>query len=1302
MTSNNTAENVESVSFLRPPKPLTVSSTDNSKNWQLWLQQYEWFETATQLKKKPADIQVATFMSSIGIDAVSIFNTFTFQLNEAKKIENIKAKFKEYFVPKQNTTYERYKFNKLSQIDGEPFDEFLTKIKSQGNLCKFENLLDSIVCDKVVIGIKCDKIREKLLSEPDLNIDKAIQMCKAAELASLQLNDITQANNNLNVSVIGRKKNNKSLAKINESFSETYDCSRCGTKHGKRSCPAYKKKCSKCNIRGHFAEMCFAKHKQKIYTLNKSSSESSINSDSSDIYIDAIITNADDKKNWYEVIRIKNTTLKVKLDSGAHCNVLSKKDSNNVGLPLTQSKTKAIVAYSGHKMPVIGKITADTVIRDKLYKISFLIVDGEVPPILGRDDCELTKLILRVKEIKKEHDVFTGIGRFKNYEYDIDFVDNPVFKIHAARKIPHTIKDQVKHQLDEMVKNGIIVKQTEPTKAVSPMVVVKKKGKIRICIDPTDINKNVMRRHFPLTTIDEISARIQNSKYFTKLDCQKGFWQIKLSKRTQKYLTFATPWGRFSYLVLPFGLCSAPEIFQQIMSEMLCDFKNVEVSMDDILVHAETLQQLNNIQSKVLKKIENSGFTLNKDKCVFNVERLEFLGHVVSSKGLEMDPLKYEAITNFKTPENIAELQRFLGMVQYLTKFISNMSETTQPLRELLKIDNEWVWTEQQDAAFLKIKKILSSAPVLKFYDVNSDVVIQSDASSYALGAAIFQNDRPVAYVSRALNKSEINYAQIEKEALAIKFACNKFHQYIYGKNVTIHTDHKPLEMIFKKPIFSAPPRLQRILLDVIRYSPKIEYHKGKTMFVADALSRDCNNPTCNVTEDVEVLVILSMSNTRIKSIISATQDDPELQIISNLVLTGWPVDQSDLPNVAKSYWNFRDEVTFVDGLLFKGQKVIIPRTQKNDILVQLHRGHFGIQRTLSIAREYVFWIGLTKDVIDFVERCSVCQKTQRKNPKEPLILKCIPSYPFEIVATDIFTLKNVDYLLIVDSYSGFFDFKKLYQNTSKEVIEILKTWFSVHGIPSKLESDNGPHYSSMIFKQFASDWNFEHVTSSPKFPQSNGLSERYVQTAKNMLRKCLMDGSDVQLALLNFRNTPGSDNLNSPSQRLMSRVTRNLLPIGKALLVPKVIVNVSEQLNKKRNLQKIYSDKHSKRAPEMSIGDNVRVQNGHRDWIAGKIVEKCNSPRSFIVRTESNGLYRRNTSQLRPTKMISQHSFPEINNPEIHENPRRHSSVIDDSSHETGSTNNISEPPVTSNNSSSTMVTRSGRLVRPPVKLDL
>lgn len=1297
----------EGVGFLRPPKCLSLSGSDNSKCWQLWLQQYEWFETATQLKKKPPEIQVATFMSSIGTDAVNIFNTFTFPNNDGEDINKIKDKFKQYFVPKLNVTYERYKFNKLTQLENEPFDEFLTKIRSQSSLCKFDIIHDSILCDKIVIGVKCEKLRERLLSETDLVLDKAIQMCKAAELASFQLNDMAQAIDNSNVNAVGKAKwkSKPKQMKSEDNSTDTFDCTRCGTVHGKRCCPAYNKRCKRCNKRGHFAEKCFVKkEKLQAHAVNDSSSENESESGDSDLYIDTISSNADDRKNWYEVIRIESTDIKVKLDSGAHCNVLSKKHSIIVGLPLLKSKTKSIIAYSGHQMPVIGKIVANTVVRNKLFKISFLVVDGHVSPILGRDDCEKTKLILRVKEVCTGDEIFTGVGRFKNFEYDIDLIENAEFKVHAARKIPHTIRGEVKRQLDEMVKAGIIKKQIEPTDAVSPMVVVKKKGKIRICLDPTDINKNVRRRHFPLTTIEEISSRIQNSKFFTKLDCQKGFWQIKLSDRTQKYLTFATPWGRFSYLVLPFGLCSAPEVFQRIMSETLGDIPNVEVSMDDILIHAESMEKLSTIQAKVFRKLKSSGFTLNKDKCVFGVERVDFLGHVVSSNGLEIDKSKVEAISSFKAPTNLVELQRFLGMVQYLTKFIKNMSEKTQPLRELLKSDVEWVWTDRQDAAFSEIKAMLLSAPVLKFYDVTQDVVIQADASSYALGAALFQGDRPVAYVSRALTSSEVNYAQIEKEALAIKFACNKFHQYIYGKNVLVYSDHKPLEIIFKKPIFAAPARLQRILLDIARYSLKVVYHKGSSMYVADALSRDCENVSREEPEEVEVLVILSMSDVRRESIIAATKNDRELQIVRDFVLNGWPSDQSKLPTVAKNYWNFRDEISYVDGLLFKGQKVIIPKEQKSEILTQLHRGHFGIQKTLSIAREYVFWVGLTADLTSFVEKCSVCQKTQRKNSKEPIILKSVPEFPFEIVATDIFTVNGHDYLLIVDSYSGYFDFRMLRQNTSKEVIEFLKSWFAVHGIPAKLESDNGPHYSSSLFAKFAAEWNFSHVTSSPKYPQSNGLAERFVQVAKNMLKKCSMDGSDVKLALLNYRNTPRGS-LGSPNQRLMSRITRNLFPVSKAMLAPKVVVKVFDKMTALRNGQKFFGDRGSKPAPEMNVGDSVRVQAGHRDWVGARIIGKSKSPRSFIVKTDAGGTYRRNSSQIRPTKAVIRLASA------VRDGPReffgegqcvpasnQNASSRDEMQHENLAAD---EPAVTSGNVTTTM-TRSGRIVRPPVRLDL
>lgn len=217
---------------------------------------------------------------------------------------------------------------------------------------------------------------------------------------------------------------------------------------------------------------------------------------------------------------------------------------------------------------------------------------------------------------------------------------------------------------------------------------------------------------------------------------------------------------------------------------------------------------------------------------------------------------------------------------------------------------------------------------------------------------------------------------------------------------------------------------------------------------------------------------------------------------------------------------------------MFKGQKVIIPAKEKSNTLQQIHSGHQGIQRTLAVARNHVFWLNMTKEITDYIEKCGICEATQRSNIKEPMIIKEIPTHPFQIVASDLFTFQGREYLLMVDSYSGYFDFQQLHHTTSKECIEKFKSWFAIHGVPAKLESDNGPQFASSEFKKFAKTWNFIHITSSPKYPQSNGLAERFVQTAKNMLRKCSIDNSDINLALLTYRNTPRNDALGSPNQR--------------------------------------------------------------------------------------------------------------------------------------------------------------------------
>lgn len=586
-----------------------------------------------------------------------------------------------------------------------------------------------------------------------------------------------------------------------------------------------------------------------------------------------------------------------------------------------------------------------------------------------------------------------------------------------------------------------------------------------------------------------------------------------------------------------------------------------------------------------------------------------------------------------KTPTNVKEVQRLLGMINYVGKFVKNLSQLTEPLRKLLHKETAWHWEAEQEEAVKNIKIAMKSLPVLAYYNVNKPVKLSVDASSTAMGCCLMQNDKPIAYGTRALTKSQQNHPQIVKEAMAIRFGCNKFHEYIYGKDLSIDTDHKPLETIFKKPISDAPLRLQGILWDVLQYSPKVKYVKGTSIPIADTLSRDCIANETENDETYQINSIVSITDEACQRFKVSTQKNEELQLLKAVVKNGWPCEDKDLPEAVKKYATFKAEITCEDDLLFKRDRVIVPRAEIQKIMNDLHTGHSGINNTLARARNSTFWIGQTADIKNFVESCAICQRTQKTNTKEPALMKTVPQYPFQLVSSDLFKHQGDDYLLIADHYSGFFDFKKLKSSTSQEVIWLLKQWFAVHGIPETFESDGGPQYSSRKFSEFASKWNFEHRLSSPRYPRSNEFAERNVQTAKNLLKKCAMDGTDPYLALLLLRNTDRNETLKSQSQRLFSRATRSIIPTNRKNLHPKVIENVTEELTNLRMVQKKYFDKVSKKMEELQAGDKVRMQIGHRDWIGAKVIEKTQHPRSVVVETVNGNQYRRNNHHLHKTK---------------------------------------------------------------------
>ena len=260
---------------------------------------------------------------------------------------------------------------------------------------------------------------------------------------------------------------------------------------------------------------------------------------------------------------------------------------------------------------------------------------------------------------------------------------------------------------------------------------------------------------------------------------------------------------------------------------------------------------------KVMKRAREKNIKFNKSKLQFKLQQVTYMGNIITANGLKPDPSKIDAIIHMPPPENRQSLQHFLGMVKYLTQFVPNESSITAPLRTLLKKDVPWSWEHEQESAFQQIKNALTQPIILQFFNVNKPVTIQTDASQSGIGSCLMQETKPVAYASRALTDTEKNYSQIEKEMLAICFACAKFHQYTYGQQVEVLTDHRPLETIFKKPIAKAAPRLQRMLLQLQRYSLEVKFVPGKYMYVADTLSRAylSDNSTCGTPDDIEIMV---------------------------------------------------------------------------------------------------------------------------------------------------------------------------------------------------------------------------------------------------------------------------------------------------------------------------------------------------------------------------------------------------------------------------------------------------------------
>ena len=1056
------------------------------------------------------------------------------------------------------------------------------------------------------------------------------------------------------------------------------------TTRRRESCPAYRRACSKCGKYNHFAAMCrsrraWADRNKSRQTVRAVDHEETEDTECDEIYSisDSAAVQLDDSQ--LVTLKLKSgNSLRFQPDTGAQCNVLPvhlyKKATKDVGLKHVRQYQTAIVAYGGSKIPVVGEVQIRVSRGDNQFLLDCKLVDStEIRPLLGRKACIGMKIIKYIDN-DKIHKPSTGsfpvyivdgisgetsrhsplskddllrrypkvfrdnVGKMEGaYRIRIDTEVDPIQN--APRRVPVALRDKIKETLDDLHQQDIIEAVTIPTAWVSSMVVVPKaNGKLRICLDPKDLNRAILREHYPLPTVEDVATRLYGAKVFTKLDVRSGFWHIVLDEKSSYLTTFQTPFGRFRWKRMPFGISSAPEVFQRRMHELIEGLHGVEVIADDFVVvgfghtHLEAIDDHDKNLMTFLQRCEAQGVVLNTNKFNLRQQKVPFIGHIATDEGLCVDPAKVRAIIEMPAPTDKTGVQRLLGLAQYLSKFLPHLSDITKPLRELTQNDVDWTWESPQQTALDTLKKAVTTTPVLRYYNLK-EATIQCDASQSGLGAALTQNGQPVAFASRALTPAETRYAQIEKEMLAIVFACNKFEAYIFGRDVvTIETDHNPLENIALKPLHLAPKRLQRMLLKTQKYNLKINYKKGKEMFLADTLSRaylpEVNS--CHFSqelEDIDHRISLPVSKARWQQIKHASADDPVLQQLRHTIQNGWPDSRKETPECLYPYFDFRDQLTVQGDLVFKGQQFVVPATLRKELMAVTHASHIGVEGCIRRARDTLYWPRMATELKEYVSKCDVCLTHRSASGKEPLHPHEMVARPWSKVAADFCELEGRTLLVITDYYSNFIEFARINTVTSRSVIKEMKEVFARYGIPDVLVTDNGTQFASAEFAVFAETWSFEHHTSSPRYPQSNGKAENAVQTVKRLFKKCKASGQSEYLALLDWRNTPTEGVGTSPAQRLFGRRCKTLLPVSGTLLQPRHSTEEETRavMGRKRRQQHFYN-RHTKPLQPIAPGQSVRMRlPGNTTWTAAPVlvmlVRKATKCKLGIVFTDGTAV---------------------------------------------------------------------------------
>ncbi|CAF0913527.1 unnamed protein product [Brachionus calyciflorus] len=749
-----------------------------------------------------------------------------------------------YFSPKKNRVVEVYKFIEAKQTVNESIFQYITRLRMLGEFCGFTDLNQEIVTH-VIQTCYSDKLRRQFLEKDEVTYDDLVKIGR--------LFDNVEDNAKIVEGKIEIKEeavNKISKRPMQGNFNFNKKCFNCGRSwpHKDESCPAKGKPCNKCNKMNHFASVCRSiEHDYSQKTINQNKINQIINgsnNDKKEEHEKELICAVTSKNSRFPELEflVNDEKIKLRIDTLAKPTLL----------PVISPP----YAYgSSEPIKTVGRFKAKLKIFKKEIDTEFIVTCGKSGSLIGYPTClqlGVDPIAQIVNSISIDHDdseklrnyykdkfpkLFSGkIGELKDFEIDF-YIDKSIKPL----KLENDIIEEV---------------ENDPTSWLSETVKIPKKGtnEIRLCIDTTAVNKAILSEKYEMPTAEDFIYAANGMKFFSKADLNSAFEQFKLSKRCRYISRFRTHKGIFQYKRLFFGIKCAPEIFHKEIRKILegipCQFN----ASDDIMMMGKTLEEHNATVLAVFERLESKGLTVNIDKCVFCKTSITFFGLILSNNSISLNEQKTIALKNASAPRNASELDSFLGLSVYASRWIQNLASISKPLWDLTRNDAKFEWTTNHQSCFEQIKNGLIQA--VSYFDCNWDTQVTVDAGPDGIGGVLTQSDpkdksnvKIVIFVSRILTETEKKYSQIEKEGLSCVWVCERLELFLIGKIFDLIVDNKAISLIFKNPLCNPPARIQRWLLRLSPFQFNIIHRLGKGN-IADFLSRHPNKKLTDEYED--------------------------------------------------------------------------------------------------------------------------------------------------------------------------------------------------------------------------------------------------------------------------------------------------------------------------------------------------------------------------------------------------------------------------------------------------------------------